>query len=58
MIWVVELQYKALAARAAIVNVPEYVIQRQTRHKSTDMLRRYIPDVSMFRYNASGRVGL
>jgi integrase len=31
-----------LVTSAALNNVPEYVIQRQTRHKSTDMLRRYI----------------
>jgi site-specific recombinase XerD len=47
-----------LVTSAAMCNVPEYVIQRQTRHKSTDMLRRYIRDVSLFRDNASGRVGL
>src|SRR5581483_6023178 len=47
-----------LVTSAAINNVPEYVIQRQTRHKSTDMLRRYIRDASLFRDNASARVGL
>jgi integrase len=47
-----------LVTSAAMNNVPEYVIQRQTRHKSTEMLRRYIRDVSLFRDNASGRVGL
>ena len=47
-----------LVTSAAMNNVPEYVIQRQTRHKSTDMLRRYIRDVSLFRDNASARVGL
>ena len=35
-----------------------FTVQRQTRHKSTDMLRKYIRDVSLFRDNASGRVGL
>jgi hypothetical protein len=47
-----------LVTSAAMNSVPEYVTQRQTRHKSTDMLRRYIRDVSLFRDNASGRVGL
>jgi integrase len=47
-----------LVTSAAMNNVPEYVIQKQTRHKSTDMLRRYIRDVSLFRDNASSRVGL
>jgi site-specific recombinase XerD len=47
-----------LVTSAAMNNVAEYVIQRQTRHKSTDMLRRYIRDVSLFRENASARVGL
>ena len=48
----------SLVTSAAMNNVPEYVIQRQTRHKSTDMLRKYIRDASLFRDNASGRVGL
>lgn len=47
-----------LVTSAAMNNVPEYVIQKQTRHKSTDMLRRYIRDASLFRDNASARVGL
>jgi len=47
-----------LVTSAAMNNFPEHVIQRQTRHKSTEILRRYIRDVSLFRENASGRVGL
>jgi integrase len=47
-----------LVTSAAMNGVPEYVIQRQTRHKSTAMLRRYIRDASLFRDNASARVGL
>ena len=34
------------------------LIQRQTRHKSIDMLRRYIRDARLFRDNASGRGGV
>jgi hypothetical protein len=34
------------------------LIQRQTRHKSIDMLRRYIRDGRLFRDNASGRGGV
>jgi site-specific recombinase XerD len=47
-----------LVTQAAVNNVPERVIMAQTRHKSSDMLRRYIREVSMFRDNASARVGL
>jgi integrase len=47
-----------LVTSAALNSVPEYIIQRQTRHKSAEMLRRYIRDASLFRDNASGRVGL
>jgi integrase len=47
-----------LATQAAMNNVPERIIQKQTRHKSTDMLRRYIRDASLFRENASGKLGL
>jgi hypothetical protein len=31
---------------------------RQTRHRSAEMVARYIRDVSLFRDNASARVGL
>ena len=47
-----------LATQAALNDVPERIIQKQTRHKSADMLRRYIRDASLFRENASARVGL
>jgi integrase len=47
-----------LATQAAMNNVPERIIQKQTRHKSTDMLRRYIRDASLFRENASAHLGL
>ena len=48
-----------LVTSAAMNNVSEYVIQRQTRHRRTRRwLRKYIRDVSLFRDNASGRVGL
>jgi site-specific recombinase XerD len=47
-----------LVTQAAINGVPEHAIMRQTRHKSTDMLRKYIREASLFRENASARVGL
>ena len=47
-----------LVTQAAINQVPAIVIMRQTRHKSSDMLRRYIRETTLFRDNASARVGL
>ncbi|HWF08030.1 MAG TPA: site-specific integrase [Bryobacteraceae bacterium] len=47
-----------LVTQAAMNGVPELAIMRQTRHKSSDMLRKYIRDASLFRENASARVGL
>jgi site-specific recombinase XerD len=47
-----------LVTQAAICGVPERVIMLQTRHKSSDMLRRYIRETTLFRDNAAGRVGL
>lgn len=47
-----------LCTQAAINGVQELAIMRQTRHKSSDMLRKYIRDASLFRDNASARVGL
>ncbi len=44
--------------QAAMNGVPEIAIMKQTRHKSSDMLRKYIRDASLFRENASARVGL
>jgi hypothetical protein len=44
--------------QAALNGVPENIIMRQTRHKSTEMLRRYIRDANLFRDNASARLGL
>jgi hypothetical protein len=38
--------------------VQELPIMRQTRDKSSDMVREYIRDASLFRDNASERVGL
>ena len=49
---------RGLATAAAMNRVPEYIIQCQTRHKSTDMLSRYIRDASLFRDSTSRRVGL
>jgi site-specific recombinase XerD len=47
-----------LVTQAAMNGVQEISIMRQTRHKSSDMLRKYIRDASLFRDNASARVGL
>lgn len=47
-----------LATSAAMAGVSERVIMKQTGHKSTGMVRRYIRDGSLFRDNAAGRVGL
>jgi integrase len=47
-----------LATSAAMAGVSERAIMAQTGHKSTLMVRRYIRDGSLFRENASARVGL
>ncbi len=47
-----------LATSAAAAGVPEADIQRQTRHKSVQVLRGYVRHGSVFRNNASGAVGL
>jgi len=47
-----------LVTQAAIAGVPDRAIMRQTRHKSSAMLGRYIRDVSLFRENASAKLGL
>jgi site-specific recombinase XerD len=47
-----------LVTQAAMNSVQELAIMKQTRHKSSDMLRKYIRDASLFRDNASARVGL
>lgn len=47
-----------LATSAAANGVEERDIQKQTRHKSVTVLRRYIRDGELFRDNAAGRIGL
>ncbi len=47
-----------LVTQAAINGVQELSIMKQTRHKSSDMLRKYIRDASLFRDNVSARIGL
>jgi integrase len=47
-----------MVTQAAMNGVPEHAIMRQTRHKSSEMLRKYIRDGALFRANASGRIGL
>jgi len=44
--------------QAAINGVPEHAIMKQTRHKSSQTLRKYLRDANLFRANASARVGL
>jgi integrase len=47
-----------LATQAAISGVPERVIMAQTGHRSEAMVRRYIRDGSLWRENASTKLGL
>ena len=47
-----------LVTSAAMSGVSELCIMKQTRHKSSAMVQRYIRDANLFRDNASGRVGL
>lgn len=47
-----------LATSAAAAGAEERDIQRQTRHRSVTVLRRYIRDGELFRRNVSGNVGL
>jgi len=46
------------ATAAAMSDVSERRIMDQTRHKSVNMVRRYIREGNLFRDNAAGRVGL
>src|SRR5262249_54413330 len=46
------------ATVAAIHGASERSIMNQTGHKSTQMLRRYIRDASLFRENSAGKLGL
>lgn len=47
-----------LATSAAAAGVEERNIMRQTRHRSVQMVRRYIRDGNLFRNNAAAAVGL
>lgn len=47
-----------LATAAAQAGVSERAIMAQTGHKSTEMVRRYIREGSLFRDNAAAEVGL
>lgn len=47
-----------LATQAAMNGVEERLIQNQTGHKSTNVLRRYIRDGNLFRSNAASSIGL
>lgn len=47
-----------LITQAAMAGVSERAIQEQSGHKSLAVMRRYIRDGSLFRENASSKVGL
>ena len=46
------------ATSAAIAGASERSIMNQTGHRSTQMVRRYIRDGSLFRENSAGKLGL
>jgi integrase len=46
------------ATTAAAVGVEERVIMRQTRHRSSTVVRRYIRDGELFRRNLAAEIGL
>ncbi len=43
---------------AAIAGVPEHIIMRQTGHKKSDTIKRYIRIGNMWSENAATKVGL
>lgn len=47
-----------LATSAALADLPEHAIARQTRHKSMAVLQRYIRPAGLFRQNVAAKVGL
>ncbi|WP_338140398.1 hypothetical protein [Candidatus Protochlamydia amoebophila] len=48
----------AFATTAAIFGVPEYMIMKQTGHKSSDTIRRYIRLGNMWTKSATTKIGL
>jgi integrase len=46
------------ATSAALAGATEFPIARQTGHKSTAMIKRYVRAADMWRDNAAERVGL
>jgi hypothetical protein len=46
------------AIQAAMNGVREFVIQRQTGHKTVSMLQRYIRSGEIFRENAAAGLGI
>ncbi len=44
-----------LATAAALADVPEHAIMRQTRHRSVEVFRGYVRVASLFKKNASAR---
>jgi len=47
-----------LATAAALADVPEHAIMRQTRHRSVEVFRGYVRVASLFKKNAAAAVGL
>lgn len=47
-----------IATSAAMAGKDERTIMKQTRHKSTNMVRRYIRDGELFNENAASNIGL
>ena len=47
-----------LATAAALADVPEHTIMRQTRHRSVEVFRGYIRVAGLFKKNAAASVGL
>lgn len=46
------------ATTAAIAGVPEHIIMRQTGHKKSDTIKRYIRLGNMWKENAASKIGL
>jgi len=45
-------------SQAAMNGIPEYIIQKQTHHKTLATLRKYICSAKIFRDNAAAGLGL
>ena len=47
-----------LATAAALADVPEHAIMRQTRHRSVEVFHGYVRVATLFKKNAAAAVGL